>query len=372
MENYPIRHNITFCDRTHSSLTTQATTLGLATQDDNLIEFRLTLTVSPDTYQQIDAQALFNLKPEFCGPLSNGEFLPDRDFQLEITLKPDLLPQLTEQGTAPEAIANYLAGLTLADVVSQPDKGGADSTILDSDSLLSPENWFCLSVKQQQETEVTGYTTFWSYVSPALLVHPETTSEQIAEAITQWATTNLTAATEDLTEELLTGVTNLFGDFETWLDNTFANDSNPANDIDRNGSLLDAVIAFFTNDDWTFTKLQGQTVLHMAYQGEHGLWNCYAQTRETEKQFVFYSIYPEAIPEDKRLPLAELLTRINYGLILGNFELDLDDGEVRYKTSIDTTGSTLNFQLMDRLVYANIMIMDHYWPQIQAIIEKSD
>lgn len=369
MENYLLNIDINFGNL---PLPIHATDFNLATQDDNLIECRLTLQVSPDTYQQIDAQALFNLKPEFRGPLSNGEFLPDRNFQLEITLKPDLLPQLVKQGTTPEAIANHLASLRPTDVPPQADGAMVDSTILDSDSLLSPENWFCLSVKQQQETEVTGYTTFWSYVSPAFLIHPETTSEQIVEGITQWATTNLTAATEDLTEELLTGVTNLFGDFETWLDNTFTNGSDPADDIDRNESLLDTVIAFFTNDDWTFTKLQGQTVLHMAYQGEHGLWNCYAQTRETEKQFIFYSIYPETVPEDKRLPLAELLTRLNYGLIIGNFELDLDDGEVRYKTSIDTTGSALNFQLMKRLVYANIMIMDHYWPQIQAVIEKPD
>ena len=372
MENYPIHHDITFGDRTHPPLTTHATNLGLAIQDDDLIECRLTLTVSPDTYQQIDAQALFNLKPEFRGPLSNGEFLPDRDLQLDITLKPDLLPQLAERGTAPEAIANYLAGLTPSDMPPQPDEVMADSTISESNSLLNSENWFCLSVKQQQEAEVTGYATFWSDVSPAFLAHTETTSEQIAEGITQWATTNLTAATQNLTEELLTGVTNLFGDFETWLDNAFSDGSDPADDVDQSGSLLDAVIAFFTNDDWTFTKLQGQTVLHMAYQGENGLWNCYAQTRETEEQFIFYSIYPDLVPEDRRSSLAELLTRLNYGLVIGNFELDLDDGEVRYKTSIDTVGSALKSQIIERLVHTNIVIMDYYWPQIKTAIGNGD
>lgn len=107
----------------------------------------------------------------------------------------------------------------------------------------------------------------------------------------------------------------------------------------------------------------------MAYQGENGLWNCYAQARETEEQFVFYSIYPELVSEDKRLTMAELLTRLNYGLVIGNFEMDFNDGEIRYKTSIGVEGNILTHQVIKRLVYANVTIIDHYLPGIQAVMD---
>ncbi len=47
---------------------------------------------------------------------------------------------------------------------------------------------------------------------------------------------------------------------------------------------------------------------------------------------------------------AELFTRANYGLPLGNFELDMDDGEIRFKTSLDYSGTTLELPIIASLV----------------------
>jgi hypothetical protein len=132
--------------------------------------------------------------------------------------------------------------------------------------------------------------------------------------------------------------------------------------------MFDQLVNFFTNDDWSFTRLQGQPILYTAIQGEHGAWNCYAHIREEQAQFAFYSICPIATPDDKRLAIAEFLTRANSGMILGNFELDFEDGEIRYKTSIDVTDDYLSQALIKQLVYANVSMMDAYLPGIQAVI----
>ncbi|NES90463.1 YbjN domain-containing protein [Okeania sp. SIO2B9] len=378
MDNYQFNFNLTFCEGTASLLTTRVVNIALIAQEDIINECRLTLQISPTSYQQIETHALFNLNPEFRGPFSNGDFLPDTDIQLEITLKPDLLPQLSEHANTPETVATYLTNLsqqnTLPPTVS-PSETEPQSP-LSSNPLLNTENWFCLSVKQDQDSGQTGYTTFWNYVNPTILNHPETAREQIAEGITNfaenWAAANLSAATEDIAEELVKGITNLFEGFETWLDNAFSeDDNNETDDLAREESILTTIIAYFTKDDWTFTKLQGQSVLQMAYQGKNGLWNCYAQARETEEQFVFYSIYPELVSEEKRLAMAELLTRINYGLIIGNFEMDFNDGEIRYKTSIAVEGNILTYKVIKRLVYANVAIMDYYLPGIRAVMDEN-
>ena len=41
-------------------------------------------------------------------------------------------------------------------------------------------------------------------------------------------------------------------------------------------------------------------------------------------------------------PMAEFITRANYGLHLGCFELDFNDGEIRYKMSISNTALEAN------------------------------
>ena len=66
--------------------------------------------------------------------------------------------------------------------------------------------------------------------------------------------------------------------------------------------------------------------------------------------------------------MAEFLTRANYGLIIGNFEMDLTDGEVRYKTGIDVEGDRLSAALVKNLVYANVLTMDQYLPGIMRLI----
>jgi hypothetical protein len=67
--------------------------------------------------------------------------------------------------------------------------------------------------------------------------------------------------------------------------------------------------------------------------------------------------------------IAEFLTRANYGMTIGNFELDYTDGEIRYKTSIDVTNDQLSPALIQTLVYINVAMMDEYLPGIQAVID---
>jgi hypothetical protein len=134
------------------------------------------------------------------------------------------------------------------------------------------------------------------------------------------------------------------------------------------GEILDTTISFFQEDGWLFRQLEGQSVLAMGFQGESGQWTCYAQAREEQRQFVFYSVCPVNAPEDKRLAVAEFLTRANYGLFIGNFELDFDDGEIRYKTSIDVEGDRLTPALVQQLVYTNVLMMDQYLSGLMSVI----
>jgi hypothetical protein len=85
---------------------------------------------------------------------------------------------------------------------------------------------------------------------------------------------------------------------------------------------------------------------------------------------VFYSVCPLAAPESKRTAIAEFIARANYGMLIGNFELDFTDGEIRYKTSIDVQGDFLSFELIKQLVYANVTMMDEYLPGIMSVIDS--
>jgi hypothetical protein len=132
--------------------------------------------------------------------------------------------------------------------------------------------------------------------------------------------------------------------------------------------LFDVVMSYFMEKGWPVAKHDELPILRLEYEGDNGSWFCYARVREDADQLVFLSVLSEKAPEDKRMAIAEYLTRANFGLNIGNFEMDFDDGEIRYKTSIDVTDATLTPGLIDPLVKASLVAMDDYLPGIRSVI----
>lgn len=125
---------------------------------------------------------------------------------------------------------------------------------------------------------------------------------------------------------------------------------------------------FFEQDEWPYAPIEHQTAIRTGFSGDNGQWMCYAHAREETDQFVFYSVLPVNAPPNKRAAAAEFITRANYGMIIGNFEMNYDDGEIRYKTSVDIEGAELSFALVKQAVYANVATVDRYLPGLMAVI----
>ena len=86
------------------------------------------------------------------------------------------------------------------------------------------------------------------------------------------------------------------------------------------------------------------------------------------EQFVFYVLAPVKAPEALRPAVAEFITRANYGLRIGNFELDYLDGELRYKSSLDFEGVALTPVLINSAIYPAVQTMDRYLPGLMEVI----
>jgi hypothetical protein len=134
-------------------------------------------------------------------------------------------------------------------------------------------------------------------------------------------------------------------------------------------SIFQAIVNFIKEDNWPFAQIKGQSALRLTFEGKNGKCDCYALARETQQQFVFYSVCPVKVPKPKLGAVGEFINRANSGMIIGNFELNFADEEIRYKTSIDVEGDRLTSALIKRLVYANVTMMDEYLPGIKSVIE---
>lgn len=85
------------------------------------------------------------------------------------------------------------------------------------------------------------------------------------------------------------------------------------------------------------------------------------------EQVLVHVYYPTIVPVDRRMMVAEFLMRANYGLRLGNFEMDLDDGEVRFKASVDVEGGELTDPMVYNLIRTAVGLSNRYHPGIMAL-----
>jgi hypothetical protein len=313
---YILEQNLNLSTPNQTKLTVKVLSIALTEQNGEITECRLIGQVDFNTYEQIEQHNWFNLNPEVRNTIYGGELNYEKNVEIEVALHPQLVSELLEIISSSKEAADYLY---------QCSENNNDTP------FLHTESWYVFYVKQ--EIQLPDYLAEESSV---LKVGYSTTYAQQAEE-----------AREEREREILEEESN------------------------SQGYLFDLVVDFFREKGWDFSELGGQDVLKLNFQGEKYAWDCYAQVKEEYSEFNFYSVCPEIIVKDKIEPVANFINRANYGLPVGNFEINLDTGEVRCKTSIDVAGDMLSFPLINRLVEVNIGLMQIYLPGIMAILKEN-
>lgn len=128
---------------------------------------------------------------------------------------------------------------------------------------------------------------------------------------------------------------------------------------------------FLEEDGWDPEEAGDDYAYTLTYDGDNGELACYAQVRVDLEQFVFYVMSPVRAAPEALAAAAEFVTRANYGLRIGNFELNYADGAVRFKSSLDFEGVGLSFGLLRNVIYPAVEAMDDYLPGLREVIDRA-
>lgn len=128
---------------------------------------------------------------------------------------------------------------------------------------------------------------------------------------------------------------------------------------DPSESIAEVIRQYCNEDGIKYRQLDERTI-HAAFQGTNFTYQMFARSRDGHRQAIFYSAIPVKVPPEQRPTVAEFLCRANYGIMLGNFEMDCDTGEVRYKTSVDVEGGELTSRMVKTMVHVNLSTADKY------------
>ena len=90
----------------------------------------------------------------------------------------------------------------------------------------------------------------------------------------------------------------------------------------------------------------------------------FAALAEDSQEFVFYINFGvNAAPEDRE-SVMHAITRINWGLTIGNFELNLDVGHLRFKSSVGYGGVGLSEMLIRNAIERAMAAVEAYGAQL--------
>ncbi|MBB3106958.1 hypothetical protein FHS24_001475 [Psychrobacter luti] len=78
------------------------------------------------------------------------------------------------------------------------------------------------------------------------------------------------------------------------------------------------------------------------------------RVQEKNNLLAVYGILPFLIPESHQSAAMLLITQINYDMLIGNLEMDINDGEIRYKNAIDVEAVGMDENTIEHLLQSVI------------------
>jgi len=135
--------------------------------------------------------------------------------------------------------------------------------------------------------------------------------------------------------------------------------------------LTDAVTGHFRRHDIPFVERPGTGIVVAPVPVHGGSYTCVFQIDERNGLVVIYSICPCRAADDRRAAVEDALTRANFGLPFGNFEMDMGDGSIRFKTAIlseerSVPGDGLVMHALD----LNLRTHERYLPALQDVVYR--
>lgn len=131
----------------------------------------------------------------------------------------------------------------------------------------------------------------------------------------------------------------------------------------------DAVKNFLDNDDWNYQFNEENGCFEFALNLECKLRQIKYFVDVKERCIVVYAVAPLSADSESCGAVAEYLTRVNYGLLYANFEMDYNDGEVRLKDTILTEGlEEVPFETVSHAVYMVARLFEQYGNGLAAVM----
>jgi hypothetical protein len=135
------------------------------------------------------------------------------------------------------------------------------------------------------------------------------------------------------------------------------------------------VLDFLYADGWPVEPdaFDGVPCIRTRFVGAEDEWDCRARPYDPFGQLAFESVLPITVGPDRLDAVTQLVVRTNWRLLTGAFQLDLDSGELVFRTMVFLSdGVELPEPLCRGLVYSNVLTVDRCLAEFKAAAAGED
>ncbi|MGO2671727.1 MAG: YbjN domain-containing protein, partial [Psychrobacter celer] len=130
---------------------------------------------------------------------------------------------------------------------------------------------------------------------------------------------------------------------------------------DTHIDIVECLKQYFEQKQWHYvyyrpSKGDQRQSHHLSLKMQHKQLSCGYLFRvpAENKLLAVYGILPFLIPESHQSAAMLLITQINYDMLIGNLEMDINDGEIRYKYAIDVEAVGINDDIIEHVLQSVI------------------
>jgi hypothetical protein len=150
--------------------------------------------------------------------------------------------------------------------------------------------------------------------------------------------------------------------------NSNGHSSNNANGLEAFQTLRQ----FLAKGEWNAKEMEGQFAFTARVEAPLCPRNYFFQIKIELEQFLFYIAPTLTLLPDMLPGVAEYIARANYGMRIGNFDLDYKGAKVNFRTSINFKGVPLVEQMIDNAISPALVAYDEFFPGLIEVIAGSE
>ena len=140
----------------------------------------------------------------------------------------------------------------------------------------------------------------------------------------------------------------------------------PSTECDPNNAF-EVLKSYLTKHSWQYERVEGHTALSSSGSDDICPIIYYFQIVKNE-QFLFYikpvlTLIPEMLPS-----VVEFIARANFGMRIGNFELDYQSSQICFRSSINFNGTPLTDPLIGGAISPALEAYAEFFPGLANVI----